>query len=75
MARAAVLSRFVSPRLCFPQTLPDLASLEEVSRLVAAGALRPAVEQTFKLAEVPDALRRLETTHARTKLVVRVGTG
>ncbi len=73
MARAAVLSRMVGPRLCFPQTPPDRASLEAVSALVEAGAIRPHVERTYKLAEVPAAIRHLETAHARTKLGVSVG--
>jgi NADPH:quinone reductase-like Zn-dependent oxidoreductase len=48
----------------------DLAAL---AALVEAGRLTPYVERTRPLSEAPDALRVLETEHARGKTVLTVG--
>ena len=53
-----------------------MGSLEEFRRLLAvaaAGRLRPAVERSFALEEVPAALDRLAGGGQRGKLVVRIG--
>jgi NADPH:quinone reductase-like Zn-dependent oxidoreductase len=51
---------------------PNTTDLLEVAELYRTGALRPVVERTFPLAEVPAALRHLGDGHARGKLVVTV---
>jgi NADPH:quinone reductase-like Zn-dependent oxidoreductase len=53
-----------------------MGSLEEFRRLlaaVAAGRLRPAVERSFALEEVPAALDHLASGGQRGKLAIRVG--
>ena len=40
--------------------------------LVEAGEVTPVVDRTYSLSEVPEALRYLETGHARGKVVVTV---
>jgi NADPH:quinone reductase-like Zn-dependent oxidoreductase len=40
--------------------------------LIAAGKLNPVIEQQYSLEESPDAMRYLETGHARGKVIVRV---
>jgi NADPH:quinone reductase-like Zn-dependent oxidoreductase len=47
----------------------DLLVLHE---LLATGAVKPAIDRRFELSEAPDALRYLETTHARAKVVLTV---
>jgi NADPH:quinone reductase-like Zn-dependent oxidoreductase len=70
--RAMVLGRFVSQRmLMFFAKLnnPDLLAIAE---LVEAGKVKPVIDRTFPLAQAPEAIRYLETGHARGKVVVKV---
>jgi D-arabinose 1-dehydrogenase-like Zn-dependent alcohol dehydrogenase len=53
-----------------------MGSLEEFRRLlavVAAGQLRPAIERSFALEEVPAALDHLADGAQRGKLTIRIG--
>jgi NADPH:quinone reductase-like Zn-dependent oxidoreductase len=70
--KAAVLSRFVSQRL-----LPFFANISRddlvvLKELAEAGKLTPVVDRRYPLTEVPDAIRYLETMHARGKVVITV---
>lgn len=47
----------------------DVAALAE---LMAAGTVRTAVDRTYSLGEVPEAIRRLHAGHARGKIVITV---
>jgi NADPH:quinone reductase-like Zn-dependent oxidoreductase len=72
MLKGMVLSRFVRPRaLMFMATIrkADLAFLTD---LVETGKLTPVIDRTYPLANAADAIRHLETGHARGKLVVTV---
>jgi NADPH:quinone reductase-like Zn-dependent oxidoreductase len=51
---------------------PDGAQLEEIARLVDAGAIRPVLHRTYPLAEVAAAFAELELGRSRGKIVVRV---
>ncbi len=46
--------------------------LVAMTKLVEAGAVRPVIDRTYRLAEVPDAIRYLETMRARGKVVVTI---
>jgi NADPH:quinone reductase-like Zn-dependent oxidoreductase len=70
--RGLVVSRFVGQRL-----RPFLAKLRKddllfLSGLVEAGKVTPVVGRTYPLNEAPEAIRYLETGHARGKVVVTV---
>ena len=52
---------------------PDRLGLEELARLVAAGALRPHVAATFPLADARRAHEAGETGRTQGKLVLTVG--
>jgi NADPH:quinone reductase-like Zn-dependent oxidoreductase len=72
-ARAFVVSRFVSQRL-----LPFLAKLRTkdmvfLTELIEAGKLTPVIGRTYSLRETPDAIRHVETGHARGKTLITVG--
>ncbi len=43
-----------------------------ITNLMATGKITPVIDRTYTLAEVPDAIRYLETGHARGKVVVTV---
>ena len=72
MLRAQLTSRWMTQQVRIPQSPPDGTAMGELTHLVEAGALRPVVERTYKLAEVPDALRYVESEHARAKVAVSV---
>jgi NADPH:quinone reductase-like Zn-dependent oxidoreductase len=70
--RAAALSPFVGQELGFFIAKQRSDDLEELRTLLEAGAVTPAVDRTFPLAEVPDAIRYLRDGGARGKVVVAV---
>jgi NADPH:quinone reductase-like Zn-dependent oxidoreductase len=73
MVATPVISLFVSQKsagIVAKQDKDDLAALGE---LMAAGKLKPIIDRTYSLAEVPEALRYLEQGHARGKVVIMVG--
>jgi NADPH:quinone reductase-like Zn-dependent oxidoreductase len=48
------------------------ADLEPLSQLIEAGKLTPIIGQTYPLAEVPNAMRQLESGHARGKTAITI---
>jgi NADPH:quinone reductase-like Zn-dependent oxidoreductase len=70
--RASLLSPFVGQRLCGLLAKVNTADLDSLRDLIEAGKVTPVVDRTFALAEVPDALRHMQASHARGKVVVRV---
>jgi NADPH:quinone reductase-like Zn-dependent oxidoreductase len=51
---------------------PNHSDLLVLKELVEAGKVRPVIERSYQLSEVPDAIRHLETGHASGKLVVTI---
>ena len=51
---------------------PNQADLQFVTELIEAGKLRPVIDKTFPLSEVPEAIRYLTEGHARGKIVITV---
>ncbi|MEV8532490.1 NAD(P)-dependent alcohol dehydrogenase [Streptomyces sp. NPDC051211] len=70
--RASLLSPFIRQRLRTLVAADRAADLRELAELVVAGRLVPAVERTYQLSEVPEAIRHLEGGHARGKGVIAV---
>jgi NADPH2:quinone reductase len=52
---------------------PTRENLERLGHLLADGTLRVPVQATYELAQAPDALGALATTHSRGKLAIRIG--
>jgi NADPH:quinone reductase len=52
---------------------PTRENLERLGYLLADGTLRVPVQATYELAQAPDALGALATTHTRGKLAIRIG--
>ena len=46
------------------------ADVETITKLIAAGAVRPIIDRTFPLSEVADALRYVDAGHARGKVII-----
>ncbi len=57
-------------KLAVPQVLSDPAALAEIVALVAAGKLKPSVEQVLPLSDFAKAHQMSETGHARGKIVL-----
>jgi NADPH:quinone reductase-like Zn-dependent oxidoreductase len=68
--RAQVVAPFVRERVVVLVAVPSRARLITLRELADAGVLRPLVERTFPLAAAADAIRHLETEHARAKIVL-----
>jgi NADPH:quinone reductase-like Zn-dependent oxidoreductase len=68
--RAAALSPFVRQKLGFYISKERSQDLEELRKLLEAGAVRPFVDRTFPLDEVPEAIRYLRDGRARGKIVI-----
>jgi NADPH:quinone reductase-like Zn-dependent oxidoreductase len=66
--RSSFTSQTVRPMLTNPST-DDLAVLRE---LLESGKVSPIVDRMYRLNEAPEALRYLETGHARGKVVITV---
>lgn len=67
-----VRNPFVSQRLIPFLGKENAADLVALRELVEAGKITPAIDQTFSLAEVADAVRYVETGHARAKVVITI---
>ena len=68
--RAAALSPFVRQKLGFFISKERQEDLEELRKRLEAGTLRPAIDRTFPLEEVPAAIRYLRDGRARGKIVI-----
>jgi len=72
IVKAMVLSPFVSQSLgsfLAQRSADDLRLLKE---LIEDGKVAPVIDRTYSLSEVPEAIRYLETGHARGKVVITV---
>ena len=69
--QAMLLSRFDRSLRPLAST-PNQADLEVLAELIATDKLRPVIDKTFPLNEVPDAIRYLKAGHARGKVVIAV---
>jgi len=69
---AYVASRFVSEKFITYIATLNKADLTILGDLMQAGKVTPVIDRTYKLNETRDALRYLETGHARGKVVITV---
>ncbi|MEU6852398.1 NAD(P)-dependent alcohol dehydrogenase [Actinacidiphila alni] len=73
LLRARATARFArGQRLTVLTATPSGANLTALADLASRGRLTPVVDRTYPLAEVPDAIRYMETEHARGKVVITV---
>jgi NADPH:quinone reductase-like Zn-dependent oxidoreductase len=68
--RALVLSMVIRQRLTMHTTKERATDLLALTGLIEAGKVRPSLERTYALEQVPDALRRLAAGTVRGKLAV-----
>jgi NADPH:quinone reductase-like Zn-dependent oxidoreductase len=58
----------------FPMAIarPSKQDLEDLKELLQAGKLKPIIDRSYTLSEVPEALRYYGMGHARGKIVITV---
>lgn len=65
-----VLGPFARQRLVVLEAKPSKENLAALRDLAESGRLVPVIERTYPLTEAPDAIRHVESAHARAKIVV-----
>jgi len=70
--RGKLLSSFVRHRLLALAATPSRQNLAALRELAESGKVTPVIDRTYPLGETPDAIRYLETEHARAKVVITV---
>jgi NADPH:quinone reductase-like Zn-dependent oxidoreductase len=73
--KAVLLSPFVSQSLRVLNTKPSSDDLQFLTDLIEAGRIVPVIDRTYPLSETADAIRYIETGHARGKVVISVAAG
>jgi NADPH:quinone reductase-like Zn-dependent oxidoreductase len=66
---AAALSPFLAQRLVSVLNKEHYSGLERLAELAAAGQLEPCIERSYPLAQVPEAIRRLDAGDIRGQVV------
>jgi NADPH:quinone reductase-like Zn-dependent oxidoreductase len=72
MVRAQMLSRFVRYRLLILAVSPSKENLAALRELAESGKLTPAIDRTYPLSDVPEAIWYVEVEHARAKVIITV---
>ena len=68
--KAAAMSPIVSQRLTSILNKEHYSGLDRLAKLAATGDVAPCIERSYSLADVPDAVRRLEAGNVRGQIVV-----
>jgi NADPH:quinone reductase-like Zn-dependent oxidoreductase len=72
MLTGIMLSPFVSQRLAPFEAKQSGEDLEALTELIESGKVSPVIDRTYPLTETPEAIRYLETGHARGKVAITV---
>jgi len=67
-----ILSPFVSQKMGMMMADPSQKDLAVLADMMQSGKVKPVIDRTYKLSEVPEAIRYLEQGHARGKVVITV---
>jgi len=68
--KAAVMSPIVSQRLTSILNKEHYSGLDRLAKLATTGDVAPCIERSYSLAEVPEAVRRLEAGNVRGQIVI-----
>ena len=72
LLETAVLSRFGNQKMPFFLAKNSKDDLLVLTELIEAGKVRPVIDRTYPLNKTAEAIRYLETGHARAKVVITV---
>jgi len=67
------MSKSGGRKLVVLETKPSREDLAFVADLIEAGQVRPVIDRCYPLEAVPEAIRYIETGHARGKVVIGIG--
>lgn len=70
---ALMLSPWVSQTLGVFPAAPGAQELDRLRELIESGAVTPAIDSSYLLRDVPEAIRHFVDEHARGKIVITVG--
>jgi NADPH:quinone reductase-like Zn-dependent oxidoreductase len=70
--KAMLLSKFVNQKMGMMLAELNQKDLTFLADLMQSGKVTPVIDRTYKLSDLPDAIRYLEQGHARGKVVVSV---
>ncbi len=73
MFRMFVLGRFRKQKILTFMASVKQNDLNFIAGLLQSGAVKPVIDRCYAMAEVPEAMKHLETGHVRGKLIVRIG--
>jgi NADPH:quinone reductase-like Zn-dependent oxidoreductase len=69
---AMVFSKFVNQQMGMMMADANQNDLTVLADMMRTGKLKPVIDRTYKLEQVPDAIRYVEQGHARGKVVITV---
>jgi NADPH:quinone reductase-like Zn-dependent oxidoreductase len=69
---AMIFSKFVNQQMGMMMADANHNDLTVLAEMMQSGKLKPVIDRTYKLAQVPDAIRYVEQGHARGKVVISV---
>jgi NADPH:quinone reductase-like Zn-dependent oxidoreductase len=72
LLETAVLSRFGNQKMPFFLSKSSKEDLFILKEMIEAGKVRPVIDRTYPFTETAEAMRYLETGHARAKVVITV---
>jgi NADPH:quinone reductase-like Zn-dependent oxidoreductase len=72
MFAVVVRNLFIDQDLGILSTEISTEDLETLAALIDGGTIHPVIGWTYSLQEVPDAVRHLETGHARGNIVITI---
>jgi NADPH:quinone reductase-like Zn-dependent oxidoreductase len=72
LVKAKLLSAFVSQDMSKMLAELNKQDLTILANLMQAGKVTPVIDRTYKLSEVPEAIRYVEQGHARGKVVINL---
>src|SRR2546427_1866391 len=70
--KTMILSPFVSQKMGMMMADPSQKDLAVLADMIQSGKVKPVIDRTYKLSEVPEAILYLEQGHARGKVVITV---
>jgi NADPH:quinone reductase-like Zn-dependent oxidoreductase len=70
--KALVFSKFVNQEMGMMMADANQKDLTLLGDMMQSGKLKPVIDRTYKLSEVPQAIRYLEEGHARGKVIISV---
>lgn len=75
LVRGQLLARTPGPRIVIPQAKPTTSRLRKLATLIETSAVSVSIDHTFDLAQGADAVRYVETEHARGKVLIAIAPG